>query len=52
MTGWWQVNGRSGLTPREAIHLDQFYIENWSMSLDLYIVLKTFGAVLGQRGAH
>jgi exopolysaccharide biosynthesis polyprenyl glycosylphosphotransferase len=52
MTGWWQVNGRSGVTPKEAIHLDQFYIENWSLSLDLYIVLKTFGAVVGQRGAH
>jgi exopolysaccharide biosynthesis polyprenyl glycosylphosphotransferase len=52
MTGWWQVNGRSGVTPDEAIHLDQFYIENWSLSLDLYIVLKTFGAVFGQRGAH
>jgi exopolysaccharide biosynthesis polyprenyl glycosylphosphotransferase len=52
MTGWWQVNGRSGVTPEEAIHLDQFYIENWSLSLDLYIVLKTFGAVVGQRGAH
>jgi exopolysaccharide biosynthesis polyprenyl glycosylphosphotransferase len=52
VTGWWQVNGRSGVTPEEAIHLDQFYIENWSLALDLYIVLKTFGAVLGQRGAH
>ena len=52
MTGWWQVNGRSRVVPQEAIRLDQFYIENWSLSLDLYIVLKTFGAVLGQRGAH
>jgi exopolysaccharide biosynthesis polyprenyl glycosylphosphotransferase len=52
VTGWWQINGRSGVTPEEAIHLDQFYIENWSLSLDLYILLKTFGAVLGQRGAH
>jgi lipopolysaccharide/colanic/teichoic acid biosynthesis glycosyltransferase len=52
MTGWWQVNGRSGVTPEEAIHLDQFYIENWSLSLDLYVILKTFGAVVGQRGAH
>jgi exopolysaccharide biosynthesis polyprenyl glycosylphosphotransferase len=51
-TGWWQINGRSGVTPEEAIHLDQFYIENWSLALDLYIVLKTFGAVLGQKGAH
>jgi exopolysaccharide biosynthesis polyprenyl glycosylphosphotransferase len=52
VTGWWQINGRSGVTPEEAIHLDQFYIENWSLSLDLYILLKTFGAVLGQKGAH
>jgi exopolysaccharide biosynthesis polyprenyl glycosylphosphotransferase len=52
VTGWWQVNGRSGVTPQQAIHLDQFYIDNWSLSLDLYIVLKTFGAVLGQKGAH
>ena len=51
-TGWWQINGRSGVTPEEAIQLDQFYIENWSLSLDLYIVLKTFGVVLGRRGAH
>ena len=52
VTGWWQINGRSGVTPEEAIHLDQFYIENWSLSLDLYIVLKTFRAVVGQKGAH
>jgi lipopolysaccharide/colanic/teichoic acid biosynthesis glycosyltransferase len=52
VTGWWQINGRSGVRPEEAVHLDQFYIENWSLSLDLYIVLKTFGAVLGQNGAH
>ena len=52
VTGWWQINGRSGVTPEEAIHLDQFYIENWSLALDLYILLKTFGAVLAQKGAH
>jgi exopolysaccharide biosynthesis polyprenyl glycosylphosphotransferase len=52
VTGWWQINGRSALTPDESIQLDQFYIENWSLSLDLYIVLRTFGVVLGGRGAH
>jgi exopolysaccharide biosynthesis polyprenyl glycosylphosphotransferase len=51
VTGWWQINGRSGATPDEAIQLDQFYIENWSLPLDLYIVLRTFGAVLGGKGA-
>jgi exopolysaccharide biosynthesis polyprenyl glycosylphosphotransferase len=52
VTGWWQINGRSLATPEEALRLDLFYIENWSLSLDLYVVLKTFGAVLGQRGAY
>jgi exopolysaccharide biosynthesis polyprenyl glycosylphosphotransferase len=52
VTGWWQINGRSGVSPEEAVHLDQFYIENWSLALDLYIVVRTFGAVLARRGAH
>jgi exopolysaccharide biosynthesis polyprenyl glycosylphosphotransferase len=52
VTGWWQINGRGGVSPEEAVHLDQFYIENWSLSLDLYIVLKTFGAVLSRKGAN
>jgi exopolysaccharide biosynthesis polyprenyl glycosylphosphotransferase len=52
MTGWWQINGRSEVTPEEALHLDRFYIENWSLTLDLYIVLKTFGAVLRREGAY
>jgi exopolysaccharide biosynthesis polyprenyl glycosylphosphotransferase len=52
VTGWWQVNGRSRLSPEQSLVMDQFYIENWSLTLDLYILLKTFGAVLGQKGAH
>jgi exopolysaccharide biosynthesis polyprenyl glycosylphosphotransferase len=51
MTGWWQINGRSQVTPEEALHLDRFYIENWCLTLDLYILLKTFGAVLRREGA-
>jgi exopolysaccharide biosynthesis polyprenyl glycosylphosphotransferase len=46
ITGWWQINGRSGVTVEEAVRLDLFYIENWSLSLDLYILLKTFTAVV------
>ena len=49
VTGWWQTNGRSRVTPEEALRLDLFYIENWSPTLDLYILLKTFGAVVGGR---
>jgi lipopolysaccharide/colanic/teichoic acid biosynthesis glycosyltransferase len=52
VTGWWQINGRSGVTPEEALRLDLFYIENWSPTLDLYIMLKTFGAVVGRQGAY
>jgi exopolysaccharide biosynthesis polyprenyl glycosylphosphotransferase len=52
MTGWWQINGRSRVTAEEALRLDLFYIENWSPTLDLYILLKTFGAVFKRQGAY
>jgi exopolysaccharide biosynthesis polyprenyl glycosylphosphotransferase len=52
VTGWWQVNGRSSLSPEAALALDRFYIENWSLGLDLYILLKTFGAVASGKGAY
>jgi exopolysaccharide biosynthesis polyprenyl glycosylphosphotransferase len=52
VTGWWQINGRSSLSPEAALALDRFYIENWSLGLDLYILLKTFGAVASGKGAY
>jgi exopolysaccharide biosynthesis polyprenyl glycosylphosphotransferase len=52
VTGWWQTNGRSRVTPEEALRLDLFYVENWSPTLDLYILLKTFGAVVRRDGAY
>jgi exopolysaccharide biosynthesis polyprenyl glycosylphosphotransferase len=52
LTGWWQINGRSSVTVDEAIRFDVFYIENWSLALDLYILLKSVGAILAQRGAY
>jgi exopolysaccharide biosynthesis polyprenyl glycosylphosphotransferase len=52
ITGWWQIHGRSELEPEEAIRLDHFYIENWSPSLDIYILLRTAGALLTRRGAY
>ena len=51
MTGWWQVQGRSTFAPEDAIRMDLFYIENWSLSLDLFILIKTFGVVASRRGA-
>lgn len=52
VTGWWQIRGRSNADSSVAVGLDTFYIENWSVALDLYIVLKTFGAVLQRVGAR
>jgi exopolysaccharide biosynthesis polyprenyl glycosylphosphotransferase len=51
ITGWWQVQGRSTVRPEEAIRLDQFYIENWSPALDLYILLRTIGTLVKRQGA-
>ena len=50
MTGLWQVSGRSDLSYAEAIRLDLYYVDNWSMMQDLSILTKTAGAVLGSRG--
>jgi exopolysaccharide biosynthesis polyprenyl glycosylphosphotransferase len=52
MTGWWQINGRSQVLPEEAVRLDQFYIENWSLALDLYVLLKTVWVVFRRKGAY
>jgi exopolysaccharide biosynthesis polyprenyl glycosylphosphotransferase len=52
MTGWWQVNGRSDLPAEEAVVFDRFYIENWSVGLDLRILVKTIGVLFDRRGAY
>lgn len=52
MTGLWQVSGRSDLSWDEAIRLDLFYVENWSLTLDLAIIARTVWVVLTGRGAY
>jgi exopolysaccharide biosynthesis polyprenyl glycosylphosphotransferase len=52
MTGLWQVSGRADLSFDEAIRLDLFYVDNWSMLQDLAILVRTLGAVIGSRGAY
>jgi exopolysaccharide biosynthesis polyprenyl glycosylphosphotransferase len=52
MSGLWQVSGRSLLTFDEMVMLDLFYIENWSLSLDLKIMLRTVPSVLLANGAY
>lgn len=51
ITGLWQVSGRSRLTFEEMVKIDIFYIENWSLMLDLKIILLTLPAVLRGEGA-
>jgi exopolysaccharide biosynthesis polyprenyl glycosylphosphotransferase len=52
MTGWWQVNGRSDLPMHQYTDYDLYYIENYSILLDLRILGRTVGAVLTGRGAY
>lgn len=52
MTGLWQISGRSALGFEDLVRLDFFYMENWSLWLDLTILAKTVPAVLGRRGAY
>ncbi len=52
MTGLWQVSGRSDLPWDEVMRLDLHYVENWSLSLDLVILLRTATAVVRSSGAY
>ena len=52
MTGLWQVSGRSDLSLEEAIRLDLYYVDNWSMIQDLNILFRTIRAVFGSSGAY
>ena len=52
MTGYWQISGRSNLSFEEMVRLDLYYIENWSLSFDVKIVLRTLKAVLRREGAY
>lgn len=51
MSGLWQVSGRSNLSWEEAIRLDLYYVENWSLLQDIMILFRTAGAVLQKDGA-
>lgn len=50
ITGWAQVNGRNQLSWDEKLKLDVFYVENWSIWLDIRILFKTVWVVLGSVG--
>ena len=52
ITGMWQVSGRAEADFEMYRRLDLFYVDNWSLTHDLKIVLKTIVVVVGGRGAH
>jgi exopolysaccharide biosynthesis polyprenyl glycosylphosphotransferase len=52
ITGLWQISGRSNLTFDDLVRLDFYYIENWSIWLDISILIKTPLAILSGRGAY
>ncbi len=52
ITGLWQVSGRNDIEYNERVHLDVWYVRNWSIELDIQILMKTFLVVLGRKGSY
>lgn len=50
--GLWQINGRKATTLDERIQLDLRYVHNWSIGLDLGIIIKTIKVVLSGHGSY
>ncbi|MBQ0039998.1 MAG: undecaprenyl-phosphate galactose phosphotransferase WbaP [Treponema sp.] len=52
LSGMWQISGRSDTGYEERINLDTYYIQNWSIWLDIWIIIKTIGVVVKGKGAY
>ena len=52
ITGLWQVSGRNDTTYAERVSLDEYYVRNWSVWLDLHILSRTLAAVVLRNGAY
>ena len=52
MTGWWQVRGRSNVPFDEMCAMDIYYIDNWSLSMDIEILMLTIPRVVLRSGAY
>jgi exopolysaccharide biosynthesis polyprenyl glycosylphosphotransferase len=52
ITGLWQVSGRSDLSWDDAVRLDLYYVDNWSLVLDLHTLWRTIGVVVFRKGAY
>ena len=51
-TGLWQVSGRSDISFEDYVQMDVYYLEHWSLWLDIKIILSTFRAVLQRKGSY
>jgi lipopolysaccharide/colanic/teichoic acid biosynthesis glycosyltransferase len=52
LTGYWQVHGRQDVSYEERVRMDLYYINNWSLAMDLKILFKTPYVVLKKQGAY
>lgn len=52
LTGLWQVSGRNDVSYGTRVAFDRHYVENWSFSSDIKIIVRTFPAVLASRGSY
>ena len=52
LTGLWQVSGRNNVTYEERVNFDAYYVRNWSVWLDIYILIRTFKVVIAGDGAY
>jgi Undecaprenyl-phosphate galactose phosphotransferase WbaP len=52
LTGMWQISGRNNTTYERRTQLDEYYVRNWSISLDLYILLRTLKTIILTEGAY
>lgn len=52
LTGMWQVSGRSDMDVKGMVDLDDQYVRNWSIWLDIVLLVRTIGVVISRRGAY
>jgi undecaprenyl-phosphate galactose phosphotransferase len=52
LTGLWQVSGRSEMDYQRRVSLESWYVRNWSLWIDITLILRTFVAILSSNGAY
>ena len=52
ITGLWQVSGRNDISYEERVRLDVWYVRNWSMELDVMILVKTAAIIFMRKGSY